>query len=54
VITLQNTTGQILQTISPNDKSGRLDIGEDLPPGLYLLRMAQKEQVLQTIKLLKI
>jgi choice-of-anchor B domain-containing protein len=53
VITVQNSLGQILQTVEPSGNSGAVVVGQNLPAGAYFLRLELKGQLLQTIKVLK-
>ncbi len=52
-ITVLNTAGKILETIQLNDRSGQLQIGQNLPSGLYFLHLEQNGQVLETLRLIK-
>ena len=53
VITVQNSLGQILQSIATSGNSGAVVVGQNLPAGAYFLRLELKGQLLQTIKVLK-
>ncbi len=53
VITVQNSLGQMLQSIATSGNSGAVVVGQNLPAGAYFLRLELKGQLLQTIKVLK-
>jgi choice-of-anchor B domain-containing protein len=53
VIKVLNTAGQTLETIQLNDLSGQLEIGQNLPIGLYFLRLEQDGLAPETLRLIK-
>jgi len=52
-LTVLNTAGQTMETIHINERSGQLEIGQNLAPGLYFVRLEQGGQVLEILRLIK-
>jgi len=52
-VTLYNYLGQAIRTFSLSLNTGNLEIGEDLPNGIYFLQVQQKGKVSKTVKLVK-
>jgi len=45
--------GRVVQTYKLADTSGKHELGKDLLPGVYFVRLSKNGSTIQTIKLIK-